>query len=93
VADGHADGPGLFVAGGTAGLADGRVERVRGRLRVLAGSAELSWSGTAGAAWSGAAPTCADACAFEVAAAQTPARLVLRADRAIVSGLEVVPAP
>ena len=88
-----ADGPGLFVAGGTAGLADGRVERVRGRLRVLAGSAELSWSGTAGAAWSGAAPTCADACAFEVAAAQTPARLVLRADRAIVSGLEVVPAP
>jgi hypothetical protein len=86
-------GPGLFVAGGPARLVDGRVERVRGRLRVLAGTAELAWSETAGAAWSGAAGTCADACTFELSAGETPARLVLRADRAIVSGLEVVPAP
>ena len=73
-------GPGLFVAGGAARLAGGRVQRVRGRLRVLAGSAELAWSGTAGAA-------------FDLVAAQPPARLILKADRAIVSGLEVVTAP
>lgn len=86
-------GPGLFVAAGAARLVEGRVARVRGRLRVMAGSAELSWSETGGAAWSGAARTCADACVFELAADLTPARLLLRADRAIVSRLEVVPAP
>ena len=86
-------GPGLFVAGGAARLVEARVSRVRGRLRVLAGSAELAWSETAGAAWSGAAQTCADACAFELVAGETPARLVLRADRAVVSGLEIAPAP
>lgn len=86
-------GAGLFVAGGAARLVEGRIERVRGAVQVLAGSAELAWSGTAGAAWSGAAPACADGCAFDLVAAQTPARLVLRADRAIVSRLEVVPAP
>jgi hypothetical protein len=87
------DGPGLLVAGGAARLVEGRVERVRGRLRVLAGSAELSWSDSGGAAWSGSAGSCAGGCAFELSAAVAPARLVLRADRTIVSGLEVVPAP
>jgi hypothetical protein len=85
-------GPGLFVAGATR-LVEGPVERVRGRVRVLAGSAELAWSETAGAAWSAEARACADACAFELVAPETPARLFLRTDRAIVSGLEVVSAP
>ena len=85
-------GPGLLVAG-SARLVEGGVARVSGRLRVLAGSAELAWSETGGAAWSAAAGTCANGCPFALAAAETPTRLFLRADRAIVSDLVAAPAP
>jgi hypothetical protein len=82
--------PGLFVAGGAARLFEGRMAVVSGRVRVVAGSAELAWSETGGAAWSAAAGTCVDGCYFGLAPAETPARLFLRADRAIVSSLIAV---
>jgi hypothetical protein len=86
------DGPGLLVAG-AARLAQGSVQRVRGRVRVFSGAAELAWSEGAGAAWSGGAGGCALECAFDLAAPEDPARLVLRADHAVVSKLDVVAAP
>ena len=86
-------GPGILVAASTARLVEGWVARVRGRVRVAAGSAELSWSEAGGAAWSGAAETCAEGCSFDLAPPEAPARLVLRADHAIVSRLEAIPAP
>jgi hypothetical protein len=86
-------GPGLLVAASATRLVEGRLARVRGRVRVAAGSAELSWSDAGGAAWSGTAEGCAGSCAFDLAPPEASARLVLRADHAIVSRLEVVPAP
>jgi hypothetical protein len=86
-------GPGVLVAGTTARVIEGRALRVRGRVRVASGAAELSWSETGGAAWSATAETCAGGCAFDLAPPATPARLVLRADHAIVSEVVVVPAP
>jgi len=86
-------GPGLLVAGSTARVVEGRALRVRGRVRVAAGAAELAWADTGGAAWSGASETCAEGCAFDLAPPATPARLLLRADHAIVSDVHVVPLP
>ena len=87
------EGPGLFVSGMTATLFEGSAGRVRGRLRALSGAAELTWSGPRGGpAWSGASQRCSGACAFDLAIPEPAARLVVRADQAIVTGLEAAPA-
>lgn len=83
-------GPGLLVAGSAATLFEGDAGRVRGRIRLVSGSAQLSWSADGAPIWSGRDEDCREGCAFDVAGAG--ARLVLRADHAVVSDLEVVPA-
>jgi hypothetical protein len=86
-------GPGLFVAGNAATLFEGSAGRVRGRLRAVSGAAELTWSGPGGGpAWSADSQGCNAGCAFDLAVPQAGSRLVLRADHAIVTGLEVLPA-
>jgi hypothetical protein len=86
-------GPGLFVAASVVTLLDGAVARVRGRVRVASGSADLTWSGAAAPAWSGVGETCAAGCAFDLAPPAVTARLVFRADRAIVTEVQADPAP
>lgn len=87
-------GPGLFVAGSAATLFDGSPARIRGRLRVGSGTAALAWSGSDGArAWSGTGERCREGCAFDLAVPPGGARLVLAADDATVTELQIGPPP
>jgi hypothetical protein len=87
------EGSGLFVAGTTATLFEGSAGRVSGRLRAVSGAAELTWSGPRGGpVWSADSERCSAGCPFDLAVPQSAARLLLRADHAIVTGLELEPA-
>ena len=88
------EGPALFVARSEGLIFEGAGGGVRGRVRVLAGSAELSWPGSdTGPAFAAAAPACATGCAFDLPVPPGGGPLRLRADRALALAVEATPGP
>ena len=86
-------GPGVWVATSAASLFEGPGARVRGRIRVESGTASLTWGDAGEKVWAGDHAACASGCAFDVAVPPGSGRLVVRADRAIVTGVEAAQAP
>lgn len=93
------DTPGLFVSGARIVLPSSHGGRLEARLRNLAGGAEITWVAAGKAAelqprllWSALAQCGAPkGCLFEVHAPPEAGRLLLRADKAVLSDLNVEP--
>jgi hypothetical protein len=55
---------------------------------VDSGSASLAWGDAGDTVWSGEHTSCASGCAFDIEVPRAGGRLVLRADRAVVTGMD-----